>query len=241
MGRHGEKGRSRFLKPPRFEHVFGELLRCARRSCAPRDPIGVAAPHHNTRPAPSHIPKPRLIVSTLAHSPALSNRTHIILSALRASLKFTARPPLAQGHDEPSMTERCEHFTSFSGVFPFKCYSSAGLGDTILCALARPRLHRPAPSTPSRHLSPQPREYMLFSDRPDLFSLCVLHRCSTGHGMRVHRQPQLFPALFRLGWLEGRLRWSEVPRGDALPTNCVLSVYAWGAGVQKHPVDVLGG
>ena len=178
---------------------------------------------------------------TVAHSPAPSNHTLIILTAPRTSLKRTSCSPLIQGGDAPSLTKRNEHLKSLSGALRFKCYSSAGLGDTILCALARPRLHRPAPSTPSRHLSPQPREYMLFSDRPDLFSLCVLHRCSTGHGMRVHRQPQLFPALFRLGWLEGRLRWSEVPRGDALPTNCVLSVYAWGAGVQKHPVDVLGG
>ena len=125
MGQHSQKSRSRFLKPATFEHVFDELCRCARRSARSRDPIGVAAPHHNTRPAPSHIPKPRLIVSTLAHSPALSNRTHIILSALRASLKFTARPPLAQEHDEPSMTERCEHFTSSLWSLPvqvrFKC------------------------------------------------------------------------------------------------------------------------
>ena len=180
-------------------------------------------------------------MSTVARSPALSNHTRIILIVRRTALACTARPPLVQAHDAPSFTKGYEHLKSLSGALRFKCYSSAGLGDTILCALARPRLHRPAPSTPSRHLSPQPREYMLFSDRPDLFSLCVLHRCSTGHGMRVHRQPQLFPALFRLGWLEGRLRWSEVPRGDVLPTNCVLSVYAWGAGVQKHPVDVLGG
>ena len=230
MGQHGQKGRSRFLKPPRFEHVFGELLRCARRSCAPRDLIGVAAPHHNTRPAPSHIPKPRLIVSTLAHSPALSNRTHIILSALRASLKFTARPPLAQGHDEPSMTERCEHFTSSLWSLPVQVRFKCGAWRHYAVRFSSPRLHGRAAIASSHHTRLQRRESL--SSRPPvhLLTLVRFHRCSAGHGMRVHRRPQLLPGLFGLGCSRGACNSPRCPAA-ALCRRILCCQYMFGVRV----------
>ena len=203
MGQHGQKGRSRFLKPARFGHVFGELLRCARRSCGTCAPIGVTAPHHNTRPAPSHIPKPRLTVSTVAHSPAPSNCARIILTAPRTSLKRTSCSPLMQGGDASSLTKRYKHRASFSGTLLFKCDSSAGLGDTVLCALARPRLHSLASSALGLYPRPWPRQPLHLRPIPPHSHRVFFTVAPQGHIMRVHRRTQLFSGLIRFGSSRG--------------------------------------
>ena len=119
---------------------------------------------------------------------------------------------VAQGDNAPSFTERNEHLKSLSGALLFKCDSSAGLGDTIMCALARPRLHSLAPSAPSCHANPLPRQPLHLGPIPPHSDRVFFTVAPQGHIVRVHRRIQLFSVSADCNMLGGSLGRSEVPR-----------------------------